>query len=202
MRTVGDETVCLSKAFQNQIKLSQRITGGSLVKNPPANVGDAGSIPGSGRLPADENGDPPSILAWDITWTVELGELPSVGSPKNWTQLSYETTKQITSKILCKTDSLIWLKGYWLETHVLSLSVIWVNLIVGEDPDWWRHLQSGGTQAIWYNNFIKQSNLILGSLTLTFSISLKLHCWSIPKRYLCTCVEGYVHKNTHNSIIQ
>ena len=107
-----------------------------MVENPPAKVGNAGSIPGSGRLPADENGNPPSILAWEITWTVELGELPSVGLQKNCTRLSYETTtKKITSKILCKTDSLIWLRGYWLETHVLSLSVIWVNLTVGEDPD-------------------------------------------------------------------
>ena len=96
-----------------------------LVKNLPANAGDAGLTPGSGRFPEVGNGNPPSILAWEITCTVELGELPSVGLQKNWTRLSYETTtKQITSKILCKTDSLIWLRGYWLETHVLSLSVI------------------------------------------------------------------------------
>ena len=28
------------------------------VKNPPDNVGGAGSIPGSGRLPGEGNGDP------------------------------------------------------------------------------------------------------------------------------------------------
>ena len=35
--------------------------GGSVVKNPPANSGDAGdlgSIPGSGRSPGEGNGDP------------------------------------------------------------------------------------------------------------------------------------------------
>ena len=32
--------------------------GGAVVKNPPANVGDAGSIPGSGRPPGDGNGNP------------------------------------------------------------------------------------------------------------------------------------------------
>ena len=32
--------------------------GGSVVKNPPANAGDAGSIPGPGRYPAEENGNP------------------------------------------------------------------------------------------------------------------------------------------------
>ena len=29
-----------------------------MVKNPPANEGDAGSIPGSGRSPAEGNGNP------------------------------------------------------------------------------------------------------------------------------------------------
>ena len=32
--------------------------GGSVVKNPPANAGDAGSIPGSGRSPGGGNGNP------------------------------------------------------------------------------------------------------------------------------------------------
>ena len=32
--------------------------GDSVVKNPPANAGDAGSIPGSGRSPGGGNGNP------------------------------------------------------------------------------------------------------------------------------------------------
>ena len=32
--------------------------GGSVVKTPPANAGDAGSIPGSGRSPGERNGNP------------------------------------------------------------------------------------------------------------------------------------------------
>ena len=32
--------------------------GGSVVKNPPANAGDAGLISGSGRSPGEENGSP------------------------------------------------------------------------------------------------------------------------------------------------
>ena len=31
--------------------------GGSVVKNPPANAGDAGSIPGWGRSPGEGNGN-------------------------------------------------------------------------------------------------------------------------------------------------
>ena len=33
-------------------------SGGSVAKNPPADAGDAGSIPGSGRSPGEENGSP------------------------------------------------------------------------------------------------------------------------------------------------
>ena len=32
--------------------------GGSVVKNPPANTGDAGSVPGLGRFPGEGNGNP------------------------------------------------------------------------------------------------------------------------------------------------
>ena len=32
--------------------------GGSAVKNPPANAGEAGSVPGSGRSPGGRNGKP------------------------------------------------------------------------------------------------------------------------------------------------
>ena len=40
------------------IKDSWGFPGGSVVKNPPANAGDAGSIPGSGRCPEGGNGNP------------------------------------------------------------------------------------------------------------------------------------------------
>ena len=32
--------------------------GGSVVKNPPANAGDAGSVPGLGRSPGEANSNP------------------------------------------------------------------------------------------------------------------------------------------------
>ena len=41
-----------------------------MVKNPPANAGDEGSLPGSGRS---------SVLAWRIPWTGGPGGLQSVG---------------------------------------------------------------------------------------------------------------------------
>ena len=37
--------------------------GGSVVKNPPTNAGDTGSIPGSGRSPGEKYGNHSRILA-------------------------------------------------------------------------------------------------------------------------------------------
>ena len=49
-----------------------RVPGGSVVKNPPANAGDTGSIPGSGRFPGEGNdnplqGNPMDRGAWRAT---------------------------------------------------------------------------------------------------------------------------------------
>ena len=50
-----------------------------MVKNPPADAGYAGSIPGLGRSPGGGHGTHPSILAWRIPWTEEPGGLQSTG---------------------------------------------------------------------------------------------------------------------------
>ena len=49
--------------------------GSSVVKNPPANTGDAGSIPG---LPLEkELASHSKILAWEISWTEDRVGLQS-----------------------------------------------------------------------------------------------------------------------------
>ena len=50
-----------------------------MVKNPPANSGDVGSIPGLGRSPEEEMATHSNILAWKIPWTEECGGLRSMG---------------------------------------------------------------------------------------------------------------------------
>ena len=53
-----------------------------MVKNLPASVkylGDAGSIPGSGRSPEGGKASHSSILAWRIPWTEKPGGLQSKG---------------------------------------------------------------------------------------------------------------------------
>ena len=47
--------------------------GGSVVKISPANAGDIGSTPGSGRSPGEGNGYPLSHFAWEMPWTEEPG---------------------------------------------------------------------------------------------------------------------------------
>ena len=54
--------------------------GGSEVKNPPANAGDMGLIPGLGRSMEKEMATHTSILAWEISWTEEPSGLQSMGS--------------------------------------------------------------------------------------------------------------------------
>ena len=49
--------------------------GGSVVKNPPANARDMGSIPRSGKYPVEGNGKPLYFLAWQIPWTKKPGRL-------------------------------------------------------------------------------------------------------------------------------
>ena len=44
--------------YSKQVSGKQGFPGGSVVKHLPANAGDAGSIPGSGRSPAEGNGSP------------------------------------------------------------------------------------------------------------------------------------------------
>ena len=52
-----------------------------MVNNLPANVGDAGSIPGSGRSAGEGNGNPLQwiSIAWKIPWTEEPCGLQSMG---------------------------------------------------------------------------------------------------------------------------
>ena len=56
---------------------------GTVIKNVPANAGDArdeGLIPGLGRSPGEEIATHSSILAWKIPWIEEPGGLQSMAS--------------------------------------------------------------------------------------------------------------------------
>ena len=62
----GSET---GRGKVHPIGFGQLDFGGSVIKNLPANTGDTGdrgSVPGLGRFPGEGNGNPLSILAWEI----------------------------------------------------------------------------------------------------------------------------------------
>ena len=52
--------------------------GGSVIRSLPANAGNMGSIPGSGRSLGEKMATYSSILAWEIPWTDEPGGLQSM----------------------------------------------------------------------------------------------------------------------------
>ena len=59
------------------------------------NVGDLGSIPGSGRFPRERNGYSPSILAWEIPRTEEPSGLQSMGMQRvrhDWMTNTHHTS--------------------------------------------------------------------------------------------------------------
>ena len=59
---------------------SKGFPGGSVVKNPPANAGDMGSVPGLGRSPRGGNSKPLQYSCLEILWTEEPDNLQSIGS--------------------------------------------------------------------------------------------------------------------------
>ena len=63
--------------FYNEVKFPKGFPGGSVIKNPPANIGDTGLIPGLERSLEKEMTTHSSIPAWEIPWTEEPGGLQS-----------------------------------------------------------------------------------------------------------------------------
>ena len=53
-----------------------------MVKNPPASAGDGAQPLGQEDSLEEEMATHSSILAWEITWTEEPGELQSMGSQR------------------------------------------------------------------------------------------------------------------------
>ena len=62
--------------------------GGSVVKNLPANAGNVGSIPGLGRSPGEENGNPFQYSCLEIPMDRGAWRAIVYGVTKSWTQLS------------------------------------------------------------------------------------------------------------------
>ena len=78
--------MCQNVTYLSHLNIRSRFSGscpgGSVVKNPPANAGDAGSIPRSGRSRGGGNGQPTPVFLAGGSWTEEPGELPPMGSQR------------------------------------------------------------------------------------------------------------------------
>ena len=86
----------MNKVIHNSYKIHNKsyIIGGNpgliwvysqvalVVKSPPADAGDTGLIPGSGRYLGGGNTNPLQYFAWKIPWTEEPGRLQSIGTFK------------------------------------------------------------------------------------------------------------------------
>ena len=64
--------------------------GGPLVKNPPANAGDKGLIPGSGRSPGEGNGFPLQYPCLENSMDREAWQVSVHGDTESRMQLNYE----------------------------------------------------------------------------------------------------------------
>ena len=68
--------------------LTKTFPGGSVVKNLPANVEDSGSIPESGRLTGEENGNPLQYSCLGNPMDRGAWWATVHGVAKSWTQLN------------------------------------------------------------------------------------------------------------------
>ena len=84
-KSTGVGAIAFSDLFHRGIQLTgnQVIPRASqvalVVKNPSANAGDVGSIPGLGGSPGEGYGNQFQYSAWRIAWTGEPGGLQSMG---------------------------------------------------------------------------------------------------------------------------
>ena len=74
--------------IHSQLPFPQGFLGGSVINNLPANVGDVGSIPGSGRSPGGGNVNPLQYSCLGNPTEEEPGELQYTGLKKSQTWFS------------------------------------------------------------------------------------------------------------------
>ena len=87
-----EDGLIISDALMRSFFIYRASSVTQIVKNPPANAGDPGSIPRSEGFPGKGDGNQSSVLAWRIPWTEELGGLQPMGSQRgghSWTTNTY-----------------------------------------------------------------------------------------------------------------
>ena len=77
-----------------------------MIKNLPANAGDTGSIPGSGRSPGEGNGSPLQYSCLENSMDRGIWWAIVHGATKGWTQLSLQACMQGNIKMISKQKAL------------------------------------------------------------------------------------------------
>ena len=90
---------------------------GSVSKETACNAGDLGSIPGSGRLPGEENGNPPQYSCLENPWTEEPGGLQSLGLQE------LDTTEPLNHCHHCFQELKVGLESVFVSHSVMSKSL-------------------------------------------------------------------------------
>ena len=91
------------------------ISGGSEDEEFACNMGDLNSVPGLGRSPGEENGNPLQFLAWKTPWTEEPGG--SIGLQR--TRHDWATSLSLSFwEILCKRLHAILFNLYYILEQV------------------------------------------------------------------------------------
>ena len=101
-----------------------------VVRNPPANAGDAGSIPGSGRSPEGGHGTHPNIPAWRIQWTEKPGGLQSTGLQRarhDWSSLACTHAKDFYSQVFVIKWIWVWIPNLSLAFCITLSNVFTMN---------------------------------------------------------------------------
>ena len=97
--------------------------GGSLVKNPPANAGDAGSIPGSGRSPAEGRDNPLQYSCLEKSHGQRSLAGYSPWDRKSRTQLSDYTRAMTIASLTNQENPTAWKRAAWAtrQAHISGL---------------------------------------------------------------------------------
>ena len=107
----------LRPRFESQSgKVCLGFPSGSEGKESPCNVGDRGSIPGSGRSPGEGHGNPLVFLPGEAPWTREPGGLQSSGLQSR-TRLKRLSTQRIQRDVLQESRT----NGQQVNENVLSV---------------------------------------------------------------------------------
>ena len=75
----------------HHLLMLKNFPGGSVGKESACNVGDLGSVPGSGRSPREGNGNPLQYFCLENSWTEKSGGLYSP-----WGRKKSDTTERLT----------------------------------------------------------------------------------------------------------